>query len=254
MNNPFRHLVTLGGGGFLMEPAPNALDNYLLRLTKKRKPRVCFIPTASGEWAPHVEKFHAAFSKGRAAASSLRLVCKSVPDDPAMLLEQDLIYVGGGSTVNLLAIWRAHGVDRVLRRRWKRGNVVFAGVSAGMNCWYAGCSTDSFGPLAPLNDGLGFIPAAACPHLDAEAERRPTLTKWVSARKLPTTYAADDYAALYFTAAGARLKPQLHRCIASRVSAGCYRVERRGRGAWIEPLPTRRLRHDGRLTAATAYA
>ena len=111
---------------------------------------------------------------------------------------QDVIYVGGGNTANMLAIWRLHGVDVVLREAWSRG-IVLAGVSAGANCWFEACSTDSFGPdLAPLNDGLGFLAGSFCPHYDGELLRKPTYERWVAEGVLPAGYAADDGVGLVF--------------------------------------------------------
>lgn len=227
------HLVTLGGGGFSMEAAGNPLDRHILALSGKRKPKVCFIGTASGDSDAYANKFVEAFKD--VAKPSVLPLFKRLADADAHVLAQDVIYVGGGNTANLLAIWRLHGIDVALRRALKRG-CVLAGISAGMNCWHSACSTDSFGPLAPLGDGLGWIPEAACPHFDGEAERRPTLLKWVAQGKLPTTHAADDYAAFHYVATGGKLR--LHACVKSRVAAGCYRVARRGRSAVIEALPT----------------
>jgi peptidase E len=236
------HLVTLGGGGFSMEDRldRSVLDSYVLGLTGKRRPKVCFLPTASGDSPVYIEKFLKAFPPRRAVASVMPLFSRSEPVE--RLLEQDVIYVGGGNTANLLAVWRLHGVDKVLLKAWKKG-AVLAGISAGMNCWFSGCSTDSFGALAPLNDGLGLLPEAACPHFDGEAKRRPTLLKWVGSGKLPATYAADDFAAFHFVS-DRRGRPTLERCIKARLSAGCYRVERgsgRSRMAVVRSLPTELL-------------
>ena len=236
-----KHIITLGGGGFSMETPvtkPTLLDDYILRLTGKRKPKVCFIGTASGDSPTYIEKFTKAF-KERAETSALLLFNRAV-DPLEHLLAQDVIYVGGGNTANLLAVWRLHAVDKALRAAWNNGTVL-CGISAGMNCWYEGCSTDSFGPLAPLGDGLGFIEGAACPHFDGEAERRPSLKKFVASGRLPTTYAADDYAAFHFTAEAGVRTATLHRCIKSRVTAGCYVVSKSGKSAEIEALPTELL-------------
>jgi len=185
-----RQIVAMGGGGFSMEPENTRLDDYVLALTKKRTPRVCFVPTASGDSAGYVERFRAAF-KNRADASHLPLfnLGKIVPRK--LLLKQDVIYVGGGNTANMLAIWRAHGVDKILREAWRRG-IILAGVSAGMICWFECGVTDSFGPLAPLRDGLGFLRGSACPHFDGEVHRRPSYKKFVAnglPRELPPTMA-----------------------------------------------------------------
>jgi peptidase E len=150
------------------------------------------------------------------------------------LLDQHVIYVGGGNTANLLVLWRMHGVDRIVREAWRRG-VVLAGISAGMLCWFQGGVTDSFGRLAALDDGLGFLRGSACPHYDGEPRRRPTFRALVSSGALPSGYAADDGAALHFV--GTRLME----CVSSRPEARAYRVERvRGR-VRETPLRTRYL-------------
>ena len=233
-----KHIVTLGGGGFSMESSRRTLspiDDYILRLTGKRKPKVCFLGTASGDSPTYVRRFLTAF--GSRADTSVLPLFKRTLDPAEHLSTQDVIYVGGGNTANLLAVWRRHGVDKAVRAAWNRG-AILCGISAGMNCWYQACSTDSFGPLAPLNDGLGLIVGAACPHFDGEVNRRPTLLKYVASGKLPDTWAADDYAAFHFVANGASKIAKLHKCIKSRLSAGCYHVTRAGNRATVEALPT----------------
>lgn len=188
-------IVTLGGGGFSMsEDGASAIDDYLLELTGTGSPKVCFIPTASGDDFGYIEKFERAFA-GRAQTSVLSLFAKSGQVDPRQVLDQHLVYVGGGSTANLLAIWRLHDLPRHLLRAAEKGTVL-AGISAGMNCWFEASSTDSYGPLAPLRDGLGWLPGGACPHYLGESERRASLLNWVGAGDLPDTYAVDDYSAL----------------------------------------------------------
>jgi dipeptidase E len=142
-----------------------------------------------------------------------------------------VIYVGGGNTANLLAVWRLHGLDAILREALD-GGAVLCGVSAGMNCWFDASTTDSFGPqIAPLRDGLGFVPGSACPHYHGEPQRRPAYRALVD-DGFPPGWAADDGAALRFTADGAFAEG-----VASRPRARAYRVEP---GAEI-PLPTRYL-------------
>lgn len=192
-------ILTLGGGGFSMsDDGTSAIDDFLLELADVANPRVCFIPTASGDADSYSERFEDAFN-GRAQTSVLSLFCHSPwgYQDPQMLLEQDVIYVGGGSTANLLSIWRLHGLPDILRDAAANGTIL-AGISAGMNCWFEQSSTDSFGPLAPLTDGLGFLPGSACPHYLGEAERREKYLGWVEVGVLDEGYAADDYTALLF--------------------------------------------------------
>jgi dipeptidase E len=120
-----------------------------------------------------------------------------VADLRAFLLEQDVIYVGGGNTANMLAIWRVHGVDRILREAWEAG-VVLAGISAGAICWFEAAVTDSFGvPPTGLRDGLGFLPGSACPHYNSEDRRRPVYHELVLGG-FPGGYAADDGVGLHF--------------------------------------------------------
>ena len=230
---PIRQILAMGGGGFSMEPNNPLLDDYLLPLAKRRKPRVCFIPTSSGDSPDYIERFHTAFKK-RADVNHLPLFRREETDLGAFLLKQDIIYVGGGNTANMLAIWRVHGVDRILRSAWRRG-VVLAGVSAGMICWFEGGLTDSFGPLAALPDGLGLLPGTACPHYDGEINRRPAYQGFVS-KGFPARLAADDGATLHF------IGRRLARCVSSRPNARAYRVQLKDGKVVETPLPTRFLR------------
>jgi dipeptidase E len=217
---PTPRIVAMGGGGFSMEPRNPRLDDHVLSLARRRRPRVCFVPTASGDSPGYVRRFLRAFPRRRAEASVLSLFRRDARDLEAFVLAQDVVYVGGGSTVNLLAVWRAHGLDAILRRAWRRGTVL-AGVSAGALCWFEGGTTDSFGPIAPLRDGLGFLPGTFSPHYDGEADRRPRYHRAV-AGGLPAGLACDDGAAVCFE--GRRLVG----AVASRRDAKAYRVERRG--------------------------
>ena len=233
-----QHIIAMGGGGFSMEPDNPLLDDYVLGLTAKARPRVCFVPTASGDAAGYIDKFRSAFGPARAEASVLTLFRtgdEKIADPRAHLLDQDIIYVGGGSTANLLAVWRVHGIDKAMREAWERG-VILAGISAGMNCWFESSVTDSFGGVpAPLHDGLGLLPDSACPHYDGEPERRPAYRRLVADGTLPAGYAADDGAALHF------MGTELMQVVTSRPGAHAYRV-RCGEGGIVEePLPVRYL-------------
>jgi dipeptidase E len=221
-------ILTLGGGGFSMEPDNPLIDDFLLSLASRRRgvgglARVCFVPTASGDDEGYTDRFVEAFA-GRAETSTLRLFHHHELEGRSIrehLLSQDVVYVGGGSTANLLALWRLHGVDEILREALADG-VVLAGVSAGMNCWFEASVTDSFGPLAALSDGLGLLPGSACPHYDGEAERRPTYLDLVGSAQLPAGYAADDGCALLFR------DGQLVEAVASRPDARAFRVHLAG--------------------------
>jgi dipeptidase E len=232
-----RQIVALGGGGFSMENRPQ-LDDFVLGLARRRgKPRICFIGTASGDSDTYVRRFFEAFPPSRAVATHLRFFERTVCDLRAFVLEQDVIYVGGGSTANLLAVWRLHGLDRALREAWRRG-VVMAGISAGAICWFEDGITDSFGmPFRALNDGMGFLRGGFCPHYDGESARQAILRRLV-ARGLPPTFAVDDGAALHFV--GTRLKE----AVSSRSNARARRVHLRGGKVVEDELKVRYLGRD----------
>ncbi|MFC7401904.1 Type 1 glutamine amidotransferase-like domain-containing protein [Citricoccus sp. GCM10030269] len=229
-------MVALGGGGFSMsEDGASALDDYILAMTKRPRPRICFIPTASGDADTYSERFEAAF-RDRADTSVLSLFCHEPwgYSDPAMLLEQDVIYVGGGSTANLLAIWRLHGLPEMLEKALDSGTVL-AGISAGMNCWFESSSTDSYGPLAPLDDGLGLIPGSACPHYLSEPRRRESYQHWVATGALADGFAVDDYAAVVWRD-GAFVE-----AVAEQRDRPVFWVERTADGVVEREIPVRLL-------------
>lgn len=233
-------IVAMGGGGFSMEPDNPLLDDYILSLAPGSPPKICFIPTASADSAPYLVKFYRAFS-GRAIATDLTMFDPpAVPRHPSLTSEiasfvagQDILYVGGGNTANMLAVWRAHGVDRVLREAWHAGKIL-CGISAGMICWFRDGLTDSFGGLAPLGDGLGFIEASACPHYDGEPGR-PAAYRQAISNGMIGGYAADDGAALHFHGT------ELVQVITSRTEAAAYRLELVHGQVQETRLPTRFL-------------
>lgn len=225
----------MGGGGFSMEPDNPRLDDFALSLARrKRHPRVCFLATASGDSDSYIARFHEAFPPSRADSTHLKLFDRKVHDLRSFVLEQDVIYVGGGNTANLLAIWRLHGLDRALRVGWNAG-VVLAGISAGALCWFQCGVTDSFGHHPQrLDGGLGFLRGGFCPHYDGEAARRPALHRLIRGG-FPTTLALDDGAAGHFV--GMRLKE----VVSSRPKARAFRVLLKD-GAVVEaPLKVRYL-------------
>jgi dipeptidase E len=232
-------VVAIGGGGFSSEPDNPLLDDLVLGLARgnrgRHRPRVCFIGTASGDSPVYIANFYAAFAR-RAEATHLSLFQRSGDPIEPILLAQDMIYVGGGNTENMLAIWRLHGVDHVLRRAWEDG-IVLTGVSAGSLCWFETGTTDSYGPqLEALSGGLGLIPGSHSPHYDGEPNRRPRYQGLVAEGVLPAGYAADDGAALVFRGT------ELAEAVASRPDARGYRVERSASGEAVETeLPTRYL-------------
>jgi dipeptidase E len=222
------HILALGGGALL--DRNSRLEDFMLGLAGSSRPRVCFLPTAGGENPESIVRFYEEFTVRDCRPSHLTLF--GMPEDPGShLAQQDVIYVGGGNTANMLAIWRVHGIDSALREAWSRG-AVLGGWSAGANCWFEDCVTDSFGPeLQELGDGLEIHSGSFCPHYDVQPERRPTYTRLVREGVLPPGYAADDDAGFHFQGR------ELREVVSQRDGAQGYRVTTEGE----EPIEPRLL-------------
>jgi peptidase E len=194
------------------------------------------IPTAGGENPTYLSAYHHGFSKLGMVSSHLTLfTMPNVPDMRAHLLAQDIIWVGGGSTANLLALWRLHGLDEILRECWEAG-VVLGGVSAGSICWHLGGTTDSFGlPLQAITNGLGFLPYSNSPHYDNEAERRPLTQRLIADGTLPDGYATEDGTGLVF------FGTELAYAFSEIEDKTAYAVTRTDDGAHEAPIETRLL-------------
>lgn len=210
----------MGGVQMVPDTTDWPLLQFMLDLTGQERPRICMLATADGDGDSSVANFYATFAR-RAEPVHLGLFDRRVDDIEAFLLEQDVVFVGGGNTANMLAIWRVHGVDRALRTAWERG-VVLAGWSAGANCWFESSVTDSFGrSLDGLKDGLRFLPGSFCPHYDSESLRRPRYEELLGSGTLPDGFAADDGVGLLFEGRA------LVEAVASLPGQHGYRVERR---------------------------
>ena len=222
-----RQIVALGGGGFSMEAGNPLLDDYVLGLTGRPRPRVCFLGTASGDADDYVVRFYKEFAGARAEASHLALFRRrrGVVDVREHLLSQDLIYVGGGSLVSLLGVWRGHGIDSILREAWERG-IVLCGLSAGALCWFAESLTAYYGPPERI-EGMGFLPWSFTAHYDSEPERRGEFHRQLQEGMRPG-FAADDGAALHFVGL------HLHRVVSSRRGVAGYAMRRADGGAIVE--------------------
>jgi len=230
-----RQLIVQGGGGFLMEKS-RALDLHFLRATGKPNPRICFVGTASGDAESARYKFYEAMATLDCRATHLSLVQPPTADLAAFVLEQDAIYVGGGNTRSLLALWHEWELDVALRAAYEQGTVL-GGISAGMICWFEYGITDSVpGALSPLRC-LGWLPGTACPHYDGEAERRPAFHRLLAEGHVPAGYAADDGAALHF------VDEALAEVVVARPGAAAYRLTAEGDAVIESALPARVLAH-----------
>lgn len=230
--------TSIGFQGSMDRPVAGPAYQYAARLANAGPhPRLCIISTAVGDNPNWVTLFYSAFAQQDMIVTHLALFpMPNIADIRAHLLSQDIIWVAGGSTANLLALWRLHGLDEILRECWAAG-VVLMGVSAGSVCWHAAGTTDSFGlPLQPITNGLGFLPYSNSPHYDNEPERRPLAQRLIGEGVLPDGYATDDGAGLVFYGL------ELHEAITETAGARAYSIKRDGAGRAAETaLPTRLL-------------
>lgn len=224
-----------GTGPYRARRSP--MIDHALHLTGKPRPRFCYLATAGGDAANEILAVYAAFAgSDDAVVSHLELfTMPNVADPREHLLAQDVIWVGGGSVANLLALWRVHGLDEVFREAWERG-IVLGGVSAGSICWHVGGTTDSFGrELRAVTDGLALLPYSNGVHYDSEERRRPLFQQLVADGTLPDGYATDDGVGLHFVGT------ELREAVAQVTDAAAYQVRRAGDGAVEETVIRPRL-------------
>lgn len=212
-------ILALGGGGFTSKPGDPPLDDLVLQLSGRREPRLLFLPTAGGDTTDQIGAFYATFRDRPCRAEHLSLFRRedsqrSLRD---IVLDQDIIYVGGGSMRNMLAIWAAHGLDLLLGEAYGLG-IALAGLSAGAMCWFAGGITRSSGPPEPIG-GLGLLNHALSVHADGDAPRLPVFVEAVRTGRLPGGWAVDDGAGLLFE------EGRLSRVVSARPGAGAVRVD-----------------------------
>jgi len=214
-----RLIFAMGGGGFTMEPTNPLLDDFVLSLAPVAEPRILFLPTASGDTTAQINAFKARFTDRPCVPEYLSLfrLHDSTRTLTETVLAQDILYVGGGSMRNLLAIWHAHGLDRLLVQAWREGRVL-AGLSAGAMCWFQAGVTRSSGPPERIA-GLGLLDGSLTVHADGEPERLPVWLAGVRDGELPGGWAVDDGVGLLFRG------KQLKRVVSSRPGAGAQRVD-----------------------------
>ena len=209
-------IIAIGGAAFSAEPKNFALDRYILDQAGGDRPRVLLIPTATGESDAYIAKFYAAYSSLDARASHVTFFQRT-PALRDLVLRQDVVFVGGGNTRSMLAVWREWGLPDVLREASASG-VVLGGVSAGAICWFEQGVTDSWaGHLRPL-DCMGILSGSCCPHYDGEIERRPAYHALLKSRELNAGYAIEDGVAAHFT------KGRLERVVSKKAGSKAYYV------------------------------
>ncbi len=232
-----RRIVGLGGGGFSndpFDPVERRLDEFVLGFARRKRPRICFISTAGGDADSYTLNFYRAFAE-RAVPSDLSLFGRPRADDlREFVLGQDIVYVGGGNTLNMLSVWRPHGLDTILREAWEAG-VVLAGISAGLICWFAEAATDAFG-----NDhlssatGLGLLDGSACAHYSNVPFRRPEFGRLIR-EGMVAGVGVDDHVALVYR------ETALEDVVTVDPAAAAYRVSRAGDGIREERIEARLL-------------
>jgi len=190
-----RQIIAIGGGGFGRNPGEGIIENYILNQSNAKNPNICFIPTATGDNEAYKNNYYATFTKLNCNPVHLDFF-KRTPDLENLINEQDIIFVGGGNTKSMLAVWKDWGLDLILYEAYKNG-VVMSGVSAGAICWFEQGITDSWSEDLKVMDCLGFIKGACCPHYDEEPQRKPSLDKFISEKALQSCYAIDGGCALH---------------------------------------------------------
>lgn len=229
MNKNRKQIICMGGGGFSMEPKNPLLDLYILGQSPKKKPRVCFVGTASGDSLGYIDRFLKSFKKLNCEPSYLSLFKPPKGNLESFVLEKDIIYVGGGNTRNLLLLWKEWGLDRILKKAWERG-VVLSGLSAGSICWFEEGVTDSISGRLTTLKCLGFLKGSNCPHYDGEKERRFSYHRLLKSKKIKNGCAADDGVAFHF------IGDSLARVVSSRPKARAYEVGMKNGKVVEEPI------------------
>ena len=191
-----RQVIAIGGGGFGRTQESNLIEQYILDQTSKTKPKICFIPTATGDLDSYIVNFYSVFTKLKCEPSHINFFKRTI-DLQAHIQNQDAIFVGGGNTKSMLAVWRDWGLDLILKDAYDRG-VVMSGVSAGAICWFEGGLTDSWASDLKMMECMNFIPGNCAPHYDEEPERRPATKQFLENKSIDFMYGIEGGAALHF--------------------------------------------------------
>ena len=202
-----------------MEPQNQRLDAYILKQSPKRSPKVCFIGTASGDAKGYIQRFYKRFENFDCKPTHLSLFKPNFSDLKSFVLDQDILYVGGGNTRNLLVLWKEWGLDQIIKTAYEKGTIL-SGLSAGSICWFEqGLSDSVCTGMHPIN-GLGIIPGSHAPHYSSEKERGIRFHQCIHSGSLKSGYGIDDSAAIHFIDGNTP-----YRCCLSRQSQSLFRRE-----------------------------
>ena len=190
-----RQIIAIGGGGFGRVIKDLKIEKYIKSQSLKPNPKICFIPTATGDDQSYIDNFYKAFDSLECITSHIDFFKRTIDLKPH-ILEQDIIYVGGGNTKSMLAVWREWGLDEILKEAYKK-NIIMSGVSAGAICWFEKGITDSWKDYQATIDCLGLVNGICCPHYDEEPERIPYVKKILESKEILNCYAIEGYAALH---------------------------------------------------------
>ena len=213
-----RQIIAIGGIGQPLTESGTDIYSYVLQQSVRPRPNICFVPTASAESRERIVQFFQVFSSLPCTPSWLSLFDLPTADLESFILAKDIIFVGGGNTRSMLALWREWNLDGILRKAYDRG-IILAGSSAGANCWFEQCTTDSVPGELTILPCLGFLHGSFTPHYDVEPKRKPTLHRMLLSEEIQPGYAADNEAALHF------VDGDLRRAVRTRESASAYQVQ-----------------------------
>ena len=196
MDNKIGQVIAIGGGGFGRNPKHTKIEKYILEQCDVKNPNICFIPTASAEDKAYTVNFYAAFSKFECTPTHINFFQRT-PNLRSIINKQDIIYVGGGNTKSMIAVWKEWKLDKLLLKAYKRG-AILCGVSAGAICWFNQGITDSWASNLSVMDCLGFLDGCCCPHYDGEKDRRPSVHGFINDKKIESCIAVEDESAVHY--------------------------------------------------------
>lgn len=233
LKNSLRQIIALGGGGFSDEPDNHLLDEYILKTSGKPEPKILFLPTAGGDSKDYITKFYKVYNKLSCVPIHLELTNTGLtyPEIESLIMAQDIIFTGGGSTKFLISVWKEKGIDKILTAAWKNG-IVLSGMSAGAICWFKDGFTNPKDDIFEHLECLGFLKGSFCPHYSSAEGLKEIYSRMIINKELSGGYGVDDGVALHFTGR------KLYKIISSRPDAKANKVVKRFGKIKIEQLDT----------------